>query len=147
MSSSNYYSWATTRCSQKEYCRSEIAQKLRVKGAASAEIEKLLERLEAECYIDEERYARAFVADKFRFDHWGRVKMSYALRQKGINANIIDEALAQIDEEEYRQSLADFIASRRRTMKAASPYALNQKIARAAISRGFEPGMVFAVLE
>ncbi len=144
--STDFYSWATSRCSQKEYCRSDIAQKLRTKGATSAEIEALLERLETERYIDEERYARAFVSDKFRFDHWGRIKIAYSLRQKGINAHTIEDALAQIDDDDYHQSLADFIASRRRTTKADSPYALNQKIARAAITRGFEPQMVFDAL-
>ncbi len=142
----DFYSWATSRCSQKEYCRSEIAQKLRTKGATSAEIEALLDRLETERYIDEARYARAFVSDKFRFDHWGRIKITYSLRQKGIDANTIDDALAQIDDDDYRQSLTDFIASRRRTTKADSSYALNQKIARAAITRGFEPQMVFDAL-
>ena len=141
------YSWATSRCSQKEYCRSEITQKLRTKGATPAEIEALLKRLEAERYIDEERYARAFVSDKFRFDHWGRIKIAYALRQKGIDTNTIDDALAQIDDADYRRSLADFIALRRRTTKADSTYALNQKIARAAITRGFEPQMVFDALD
>ena len=54
----DFYLWATGRCSQKEYCRSEIAQKLRTKGATPDEIESLLARLESERYIDETRYAR-----------------------------------------------------------------------------------------
>ena len=87
------------------------------------------------------------MSDKFRFDHWGRIKIAYSLRQKGINAHTIEDALAQIDDDDYHQSLADFIASRRRTTKADSPYALNQKIARAAITRGFEPQMVFDALD
>ena len=119
----DFYLWATGRCSQKEYCRSEIAQKLRTKGATPDEIESLLARLESERYIDETRYARAFVSDKFRFDHWGR-----------------------ITDDDYRASLSDFIASRRRTTKGDTPYAINQKIARSAISRGFEPHLVFDAL-
>ena len=103
-------------------------------------------RLEAESYIDEARYARAFVNDKFRFDHWGRIKIRYALRQKGVSDFDTDDALALIDDDDYRQALADFIASRRRTTKGDTPYAVNQKIARAAITRGFEPQMVFDAL-
>lgn len=134
-----YYQWATSRCAQKEYCRSEIAKKLLAKGATPDEVDDTLGRLEAESYIDEARYARAFVNDKFRFDHWGRIKIRYALRQKGVSDFDTDDALALIDDDDYRQALADFIASRRRTTKGDTPYAVNQKIARAAITRGFEP--------
>ncbi len=142
----DFYLWATGRCSQKEYCRSEIAQKLRTKGATPDEIELLLARLESERYIDETRYARAFVSDKFRFDHWGRIKIVNALRMKGVSSNDIDDALELITDDDYRASLSDFIASRRRTTKGDTPYAINQKIARSAISRGFEPHLVFDAL-
>lgn len=141
-----YYQWATNRCAQKEYCRSEIAKKLLAKGATPDEVDDTLGRLEAESYIDEARYARAFVNDKFRFDHWGRIKIRYALRQKGVSDFDTDDALALIDNDDYRQALTDFIASRRRTTKGDTPYAVNQKIARAAITRGFEPQMVFDAL-
>lgn len=141
-----YYQWATSRCAQKEYCRREIAKKLLAKGATPDEVDETLGRLEAESYIDEARYARAFVNDKFRFDHWGRIKIRYALRQKGVSDFDTDDALALIDDDDYRQALADFIASRRRTTKGDTPYAVNQKIARAAITRGFEPQMVFDAL-
>ena len=142
----DFYQWATNRCSQKEYCRSELAQKLRTKGATPSEIELLLTRLEAERYIDESRYARAFVSDKFRFDRWGRIKITNALRLKGISSNDIDDALQLITDADYRKTLSDFITSRRRTTHGSTPYAINQKIARAAITRGFEPHVVFDAL-
>ena len=143
----DFYLWATSRCAVKEYCCSEIATKLQQKGATADEIETLLERLVNEKYIDEARYAEAFVSDKFRFDHWGRVKINHALRQKGIADSLIREALEHIDDEEYRTMLTDFIQSKRRTTKGDTPYAINQKVARAAITRGFEPHLVFDLLQ
>ena len=143
----DFYVWATSRCAVKEYCCSEIATKLSQKGATPDEIDELLERLIREKYIDDARYAQAFVSDKFRFDHWGRIKINHALRQKGVADSLIREALESIDEEEYRSLLADFIQSKRRTTKGDTPYAINQKIARSAISRGFEPYLVFDSLQ
>lgn len=143
----DFYLWATSRCAVKEYCCQEIATKLRQKGATPDETDELLERLIREKYIDESRYAEAFVSDKFRFDHWGRIKISHSLRQKGIADSLIQEALDRIDDEEYDNMLNDFIQSKRRTTKGDTPYAINQKIARAAISRGFEPHLVFDHLE
>lgn len=143
----DFYLWATSRCAVKEYCCAEIASKLQQKGATADEVDALLERLVQEKYIDEARYAAAFVSDKFRFDHWGRIKISHALRQKGIADSLIREALEEIDEEEYRSLLTDFILSKRRTTKGDNAYAINQKIARSAITRGFEPYLVFDLLQ
>lgn len=139
-------SYASALCARKEYCRSEIAAKLRSKGAAPDETEQLLQHLEREGFIDEARYARAFVADKFRFDHWGRVKMRYQLLRKGVSDCDIDAALEEIDEKQYRQALADFVKSRRQTTAEEDPFRTSQKIARAAISRGYEPNLVFNAL-
>ncbi len=141
------YLWATSRCAQKEYCRAEMGTKMAAKGADPDVVEQLLDRLEREKYIDDARYARAFVSDKFRFDHWGRIKIRQALRLKGVDALCIEDALAEtIVEDDYRLALLDFIAAKRRSTKADSDYALKQKVARSALSRGYEPQLVFAAL-
>lgn len=147
MEEKDLYLWGTSRCAVKEYCCSEIASKLAAKGATSEQIDTILNRLQDEHYIDEARYAAAFASDKFRFDHWGRIKISQALRLKGITQHIISEALHNsINEDEYRIGLLDFIKNKRRTTKAANDFTLKQKVARAAISRGYEPPIVFAAL-
>lgn len=141
------YLWAARRCSVKEYCRSEIVSKLLAKGAAADDVQAVVERLEKENYLNEERYVRAFVADKFRFDRWGRNKIVQALRQKGIAQNAIADALAEtVTDEDYSAALRDFLAAKLRTTKADTPYAQRQKVARSAISRGFEPHLVFSQL-
>ena len=138
--------WAASRCSQKEYCRSELAQKMLTKGASAQQIERILEQLETEKYVDENRYACAFVSDKFRFEHWGKVKIRYTLQQKGIPSHCIDEALQNIVPDDYQEVLTTFVAQRKKTTKGATPFEINQKVARAAISRGFEPQLVFSTL-
>lgn len=140
------YQWAAARCAQKEYCASELTQKFRQRGASLSDIESVLARLEDEGYLDESRYARAFVSDKFRFDHWGRVKITYHLRHKGISSAAITEALSEIDEEEYQENLRDFLQSRQRQTKAPTPAAARQKVVRAAVTRGYEAELVFNVL-
>lgn len=141
------FTYAAALCARKEYCRSEMATKLRMKGAGADETEQLLQHLEREGFIDESRYARAFVRDKFRFDHWGRVKLRYQLLRKGVNDCDIDAALDEIDEQQYREALAEFVKSRRSLSAEDDPFRASQKIARAAISRGFEPNLVFSTLK
>lgn len=141
------YNWASARCAIKEYCRSEIEAKLMSKGATADETAQIVQRLQDEGFIDEHRYAAAFVADKFRFDHWGRTKIRHALRHKGIAEGIANEAIDErIDSDDYQQALKDFIASKTRQTKTTDAYTLKQKVARAAIARGFEPHLVFDIL-
>ena len=99
-----------------------------------------------ERYVDDARFAAAFVADKFRFVHWGRIKIRYMLHLKGVADNVVEEALQQIDETAYTETLKQFLESRSRSVQAATPFALRQKVARAAIGRGFEPDLVFQVM-
>ena len=141
------YAWAAARCARQECSRRDISTKLVGKGATAAEAREVVDRLVGEGFIDDARYARAFVADKFRFEHWGRVKISYMLHLKGLPDNVVDEALQQIDEAQYAETLKDFLEGKLRTVRAATPYALRQKVARAAISRGFEPDLVFQGLD
>lgn len=141
------YAWAAARCARQECSRRDISTKLVGKGATAAEAREVVDRLVSEGFIDDARYARAFVADKFRFEHWGRVKISYMLHLKGLPDNVVGEALQQIDEAQYAETLKDFLEGKLRTVRAATPYALRQKVARAAISRGFEPDLVFQALD
>ncbi len=134
----------SARCAQKEHCLSELRKKLSATALTRAEGEEVLARLCDEGFVDEGRYARAFASDKLRFDRWGRVKIRYALRQKGVAEADIDAALAGTDEEEYRAALDAFLKAK--CHGAAFPpcgYAERQKLARAAISRGYEPHLVF----
>lgn len=133
-------------CAGTECCKADIRRKLAAKGCSSGEAQHIIDRLVEESFINEERYARAFVADKFRFANWGRTKIRFQLREKGIDGSAIDEALATIDEDDYAESLRRFLQAKRPSVKAASDYERSQKLARSAIARGFEPNLVFCAL-
>ncbi len=141
------YRRLSARCAQKEHCLSELRTKLSAAALTHAEAEEVLQRLCDEGFVDESRYARAFASDKLRFDRWGRVKIRYALRQKGVAEALIEDALDAADEDEYRAALDAFLKGKCRG-EAFPPqeYAARQKLARAAISRGYEPHLVFARL-
>ena len=76
------YSWAASRCAQKEYCRMELAQKFMQRGLSLSDCNEVLDQLERERFIDEARYACAFVHDKTLYDRWGRMKTRQALAVK-----------------------------------------------------------------
>lgn len=92
---------AAAYCSVSEHCRSEVNDKLKDWGGDSEQRQLILAYLEEERFIDEQRYAQAYVNDKIRFQSWGKKKIRLMLYQKGIDSDYISEALAQFDEEEY----------------------------------------------
>lgn len=110
------------------------------------EIALILKHLVKEGYVDEGRYADAFVHDKVRFAKWGRVKISQALWQKRIPADVADAALARIDEDEYMSALKEVAASRYRQTKGATEYERKMKTMKSVCSRGYEPALVRKVL-
>ena len=133
-------------CSGAEHCCLEVRQMLERRKAESADIERIIKYLIKEGYIDESRYAAAFVHDKMRFAKWGRAKIAQALWQKRIPAGVADEALASIDEDEYMAALKDVVASRYRQTKGATEYERKIKTMKSVCSRGYEPALVRKVL-
>ena len=95
-----------------------------------------------EKYIDENRYCRCFVSDKFRYNKWGKNKIAQALWQKKISKDVFDVWLNEIDEQEYIDVLKELIAAKKKSIKAKSSYELNGKLIRFALGRGFEMEMI-----
>ena len=99
--------------------------------------DRIIPRLINERYIDDERYARAFVKDKIRYNKWGRRKVQQALWLKHIDPEIQQRVLNEIDDSEYLDVLRPLVRQKRKTVKAESDYELNQKLVRFALGRGF----------
>ena len=141
------YNAMTALCAHREYCCADIAEKLRKKGASSREAEVLIDRLIEEGYINEARYARAFVHDKTLYNGWGRIKTAQQLRAKGICTAYINEAMTCITDAQYAEVFQKALRSKQRSVKGDSDYEVRQKLARSLIARGFEPSYVFDNLD
>lgn len=138
---------AAAYCTLCERCISEVSAKFTVWGVPSGEQEKIIARLIEEKFIDEERYCRAFVNDKVKFNRWGRIKITAALREKHLPQEHIKEALENIDEDVYMQSLKDVIETKRKELKGDDDFATQQKIIRHAASRGYEPSLIISTIK
>lgn len=143
----HYLSKAMALCSQREYCVADIISKLTKWGVDKHDIEVIIKALKADNFIDESRYAKAFVNDKFKYNGWGRIKISSQLRAKGLPENIIIHALDSIDGESYYAKVKSLLAARKKSIKAKDQYELNGKLARYCLSKGFESNIVFDILK
>ena len=137
---------AAAYCTLCERCISEVSTKLAAWGVPHGEQQKIIVRLQQEGFIDEVRYCRAFVNDKVRFNRWGRIKIRAAMSEKRLPRELVNEAIENIDEEQYAAALAEVIAAKRRELKGKEDYAAQQKIMRYAASRGFEPSLIMKAI-
>ena len=137
---------AAAYCTLCERCISEVSAKLTTWGVPYALQEEIMARLTNEKFIDEARYCRAFVNDKVRFNRWGRLKITAALREKRLPQEYIKEAMENIDENAYLQSLQETIDIKRRELKGKDDFATQQKIIRHAASRGYEPSLIIKAI-
>jgi regulatory protein len=108
--------------------------------------DKIIKRLQDERYIDEQRYAHAFVRDKFRYNHWGWIRIEQELRRRNIPQEYIDEAKEEISDDDNLEALRKIIDSKRPTIKGKNEYEVNAKLFRFALSRGFSYSAINQVL-
>ena len=137
-------------CSVSEHCESEIREKLQKAAMPAHDIQRVIDALYDDGYLDTARYCRAFSRDKLRFAHWGRIKIQQALRMKGLPDTDIRQALNALDEElgdEYRRILKDALEQKNRTLHDEDDYTRRGKLIRFAASRGFTPDEILNALD
>lgn len=127
----------TALCAQAEHCQYEMLEKMRRWELSEEAQARVMSKLIKERYVDDERYAHAFVKDKIRYNKWGRRKVEQALWQKRIDDDIRTRVLDDVDDEEYLNVLRPLLKQKRKTIKAKNEYELNQKLVRFALGRGF----------
>ena len=133
---------AASQCSGSEHCSSEIRKKVIQWGLTPTQAEDIISYLEKEKYIDNTRFCRAYCLDKFRYNHWGRIKINQMLRMLEMDSSDINEGLEAIPEEEYLEVLTHVLEQKNRQLKDSDPYIRKGKLTRHALSRGFETHLI-----
>jgi regulatory protein len=132
-------------CGYQERSHAEVKQKLYFLGLFKAEVEELMSCLIEGDYLNEERFALQYASGKSRIKGWGRIKIRYELRQKGVSEFCIIKALKSLDESEYEacfRQLANKKWSALRNEK--NIFVKKSKWQQFLLQRGFEPAMLKA---
>jgi regulatory protein len=137
---------AMSLCARREYCSEDIRVKLDSWGINNPDADNIISRLIRENFINDKRYAEAFVKDKYHHNKWGKVKIASQLRAKRIASEVIDSALAIVDEDLYRQTIKNILASHRKFIKAKNQFDLKGKLLRFGLSKGFESHILYDIL-
>ncbi len=133
-------------CSRSEQCSSDIRKKIMAFELPEDTVDEIIKNLTEEKYLDDERYAKAYAKDKFRFNKWGRVKIRHYLRMKNLSETVIQTALNEIDEEKYKKVLIQTLKEKAKKVKKKPRYEKMGQVIRFAQTRGFEPEIIHRYL-
>lgn len=134
-------------CAYQERCVKDVVEKLKTFDLSPKDQKDILNYLIDNRFVNNERFAHAFVRGKINQSGWGLNKIRFHLIQKGISKETIEGALQEADPEMYRQRLIELLQSKAKTVKAANDFEKKRKLAAFALQRGFEASLVWEVLK
>jgi regulatory protein len=133
-------------CAYQERCISEIRQKIH-ELAPLADQEIYIQWLQENNYLNESRFVGLYIRSKFNQKKWGRGKIQFELRKKGISDSQIQVHWNEIAEEDYSEALKTLLEKKAASLKSGTSNEKYQKCYRTGLSKGFEPGLVSQVLK
>lgn len=113
-------------CGYQERSHSEAKQKLWDLGVSRSEHDEIISALIEEDYLNEERFAKRFVGGRFRMKDWGKKKIYYGLKEKGVSEYIIKQAMKEVDEEAYKKTVSS-LAEKKWALLKGVPYMTRKK--------------------
>lgn len=134
-------------CAESERCTHDVLSKLVSWGVPLEESEIILTKLRTEKFLDDVRYTKSYVSEKWNTDHWGKIKIENSLLQKNISEEIIRHALSGIDDNEYIQVLHEMLRKKLREVSSENKPDDARRVMMYALSRGFEEELVMEWLE
>jgi regulatory protein len=134
-------------CSYQERCIRDTEEKLKDWAVQKKLISPIIEQLQKEGYINEERYAKVFAGSKFRVNKWGRQKIEFELRLKRIPEDMIQKGIEEIDEVEYQKTLKDLILKKQKEIKADNDFNKREKIIAFVYGKGYETELILSAIK
>lgn len=129
-------------CSYQERSHSEVQQKLWDLGVRRAEHDEVISSLIEDNYLNEERFAVQYAGGKFRMKEWGRKKIYYGLKEKGVSEYNIKKAMKEIDDEEYNRTLIRLAEKKFASLKGEQHLVRRKKTMDYLLQKGYEAELV-----
>lgn len=125
-------------CTYQERSHYEVQQKLWDLGVRRIGHDEIISGLIEEDYLNEERFAKAFVGGKFRMKDWGRKKIQHALKEKRVSEYNIKKAMKEINEETYLKILKKLAEKKYESLKQEQYLVRKKKTLDYLLQKGFE---------
>ena len=131
-------------CDYQDRCKKEIFTKLDSYELSESDKSFVVDFLQDEGYINDERYCRSYVKSKLSLKKWGVNKIKLSLIAKGVDRDIIDEVVSEIDQDSYKEELVNLLKNKK--INETDPYKKKAKLIRYAVGKGYSYSLVMEVL-
>ncbi len=117
-------------------------------GVPEEERPKVLEKLLEDRFIDDTRFAKAYVSEKTNLNCWGTYRLRQGLRMKGVSSEIIDEKIESLNPELMTENLEKKLEKKlRQTRTYRDRYDLRNKLIRHGLTLGYDYPSVKAMAD
>lgn len=134
-------------CAYQERCEQEIRNKIYGWGIYGEDVDFLIGDLISNNFLNEQRFAEAFVSGKFRIKKWGRIKIKQHLKQKNISDYSIKKGFEEIDPDAYWQTLVLLAEAKNNLLRAKDSWDRRIKLQRYLHSKGYENDLIQETLK
>ena len=131
-------------CDYQDRCKKEIFTKLDAFELDDNDRDFIIDFLQDEGFINDERYCRSFMKGKLNLKKWGVNKIKLSLIAKGIDGEIIDEVLSEIDQDSYKEELVNLLKNKK--INEDDPYKRKAKLIRYAVGKGYSISEVMEIV-
>ncbi len=138
---------AESWCAYQERSQSEVRNKLYEWGLRHDDLEEVITELIVTNFLNEERFAMAYVSGKVNIKKWGKVKIKQGLKLKKVPDRLIQKALNSIDEQKYLENLLSIAVKKAAVMNEKDSVKLKFKLVTYLLGKGFENDLIFDVLK
>jgi len=133
-------------CAYQDRCQSEIRTRLIEHSVYGDDLEQIIADLISDDFINEERFAKAYVSGKFRIKKWGKMKLIKELKFRKISRYSINKALKQIDYDEYLDTLNSLLEKKASTVRSKDKWDRKKKLTAFATQKGYEYEVIKEVM-
>ncbi len=133
-------------CAYQERCVYDIKTKLFDLKIQKDKHDEFIDKLINEDFVNEERFTEIFVRGKLNQKKWGKIKIIYALKQKGISQSLIKQKIDEIDDRKYLEIIQDIILKKKKLLENKRTENIKIKLAAYASSKGFESGLIWDII-
>ena len=134
-------------CAYQERCVQELEQKMKNLEVLPSEFTEYLTWLSENNYLNEARFVEIFVRSKFNQKSWGRTKINYELRKRGISASLLASAWDGIDDADYIEKARTLLQKKKEEIKTGTSPQRYQKCYNFGLSKGYESALVCELLK
>lgn len=130
-------------CTYQDRCHIEVERKLTDMRMIPQAKEQIIMSLIEDDYLNEERFASAFVKGKFRIKKWGKIRLKLELKKRNISTYLIKIALKQISDEDYIATFEEIVNKKAKLIKANSILSKKKKLADYLFYKGWESSIIY----